>query len=127
MTINWRRVARDTLIVWLATVLGGLAVGFSFGLLGATQSPKLGVAIAFTNMVFGIVAFAIVGLLTRADRLRHLSVVVLASWLVNLLNVPLFGFTIGQWALSLPFLAVFMLIGCAIAWLISRFNRERAA
>lgn len=120
--MNWRRVARDTLIVWLATGLGGLAVGFSFGLLGATQSPKFMMAIGFANMLFSVVAFAIVGILTKDNRFRHLLIVMLASWVASFVNVVFFGFTIRQWIFSLPLSAVLMLVGGGIALLIAKFS-----
>ena len=126
MAIDWRRVARDALIVWATTLLGGLVVGFSFGVQGATQSSKMVVALAFTSVVFHIVAFAIVGLLTKVDRLRHLSVVVVAVWLLNVFNILLFGLTVIQWALSLAFIAIFALVGCSIGFLISHLSRKRA-
>ena len=121
--MNWRRVVRDTLIVWFATALGGAVVGFCFALLGAMESPKLSVAIGFTNVVFSLVAFSIVAVLAKEGRLRHLAIVALASWVLGLVNVAFFGVTFWRWLLSIFVLAIFALIGGTIAWLITFLTR----
>jgi hypothetical protein len=65
--VNWKAIARDTLIVWCFTALGGLIVGFAFGLLGAAESPKALLAIGFSNLVFGAVGFIIVSAFARTE------------------------------------------------------------
>jgi len=117
--VNWKLVARDTLILWCFTALGGMVVGFALGLMGAAQSPKAMIAIGFSNLVLGIVGFAIVGALAKANRFRHLLVVTIAVWITSLVNVPIFGVGIGHWALSLLFLLLIMLVGGGISLLLT--------
>ena len=118
--MSWKVVIRDTFIVWCFTALGGLTIGFAFGLVGAVSSPKLPVALAFSNILFGIVGFTIVGVLTKTKRFRHLLVVTATAWLTSLLNVGLFGATLTQWALSLVLLVLIMLLGGALSFLLVR-------
>jgi hypothetical protein len=65
--VNWKVIARDTLIVWCFTALGGLIVGFAFGLLGAAESPKALLVIGFSNLLFSVVGFTIVSTFARTE------------------------------------------------------------
>jgi len=125
--VNWKLIARDTLILWCFTALGGVAVGFAFGVMGAAQSPKSLIAIGVSNLLFGIVGFTIVGALAKVNRFRHLLIVAVATWITSLTNVFVFGVGFGQWALSLLFLLVIMLIGGGISLLLTARPGRTAA
>jgi len=116
--LNWMTVARDVVIYWCMTFLGGAVVGYSAAALGATGSPALESALAFSSMLFGVIAFFIVGALTKRHRLVHLVVVTLFVWLTNLFNIFAFGVTAVQWLFGLAVLLVLALIGGGASYLL---------
>jgi hypothetical protein len=124
--MRWKIVARDTLIVWCFTALGGFVVGFALGLVGASDSPQVPMAIAVSDFVFGIVTFTLVGALAKSARFRHLLVVAIAAWVTSSANVLLFADPVGQWLLALPFILVVMLIGGGISFLLVRPTKAGA-
>lgn len=115
MDIQWRRVLRDVGIVVLFSFLGGLVVG-----LAGTDPQRTVIAIGASNVLFGIVAFTIVGCLTPTDRFRHLAVVAIVAWLVAALNVVFFGVPAGLWMAGILVVFLTALIGGGISLLIVR-------
>lgn len=113
MDIHWRRVLRDVGLVVLFSFLGGVVVG-----LAGTDPSRTAAAVGFSNLIFGVVAFTIVGCLTPVDRFRHLAVVALASWLVAAINVVLFGVPARLWMAGLVLVFLTALVGGGISLLI---------
>jgi hypothetical protein len=113
-------VIRDVAIVWILTSIGGFVVGFATALANHGQPKDMQrylLAIAASNLLLGIVAFTIVGCLAPPARWRHLSLVAVAAWLTNLINVAQFGVTIRQWLVGSLFMALIMGIGGAISYI----------
>jgi hypothetical protein len=119
-------VARDVFIYWCLTFLGGAVVGYAAGALGAAQSPALQGAIGFSSLLFGVVAFFIVGVLAKRHRFGHLVVVTLFVWLTNMVNIFAFGVTAVQWLFGLAVLLVLMLIGGGASYLLAPPAKEAA-
>lgn len=114
--MNWKVVIRDSLIFMGLTFLGGIVVGFVFGLLGERASPKMQIGIAFSNILFGIFAFTISGCLVKANRFRHLFFVALVTWLLSLINL-FFGYSFSQWLLGAITMLIMMGLGGALSFL----------
>jgi hypothetical protein len=121
-------ILRDVVIVWVLTFMGGLVVGV------ATGGPhgdmeRFMAALAVANLLFGTVAFTIVGCLAPCGRWRHLSFVALGTWITGLINV-FFGISFEEWVGGAIPLAIVMGIGGAISYLFKRdknASAERAA
>lgn len=123
--MHWKIVIRDTLIVWLLTILGGLVMAFTLDIAGATNSPEVqALIIPLGDFVFSIVAFVIIGALAKVNRFRHLLIVATVVWVTSLVNVLLSFSSFNQWLLALPFILVTMLIGGGLSFL---FVRPRVA
>jgi FtsH-binding integral membrane protein len=110
-----RRLLRDTFIIWMLTFLVGFVIGIA-KTVGVISPTKEMIAIAVGNFLFGIVGFTIVGAMTKLSRFTHLFKVLLALWIISLVNL-LGPFTFTQWLLGFPFLLVTMGIGGAISLL----------
>lgn len=113
MEIRWRAVVRDVAIVVLFSFLGGLVVGVA-----GTDSQRMVLALGISNVLFGIVAFAIVGCLTPTNRFKHLAIVAAVAWLLSVVNVIVFGVPVGGWLMSLAVTAVVTAIGGGISLLL---------
>lgn len=113
MEIRWRAVARDVGIVVLFSVLGGFVVGVA-----GTDSQRTVIALGISNVLFGIVAFAIVGCLTPTNRFKHLAIVAAVAWLLSVVNVIFFGVPVVGWLISLAITAVVTAIGGGISLLL---------
>jgi hypothetical protein len=109
-------ILRDTAIIWGLTFLSGFVIGIGAAA-GNVDSSKLQAAVAAGNLIFGIVGFTIVGCLTKTDRFKHMTKVVLCLWLVGLTNVLFLGYAFVSWALSLIFLFVAMGAGGGVSLL----------
>jgi hypothetical protein len=97
-------------IVVLFSVLGGFVVG-----LAGTDSQRTVIALGISNILFGIVAFTIVGCLTPSHRFKHLAVVAAVAWLLSVLNVLFFGVPVVAWLSSIVVAVVVTAIGGGIS------------
>lgn len=122
-TTNWKLLARDVLIVFALMNLGGLLVGFTTGILlgpDAIYGPKAQAALAFSNVVCGILAFSIIGTLKRVDRFKHLLAVAAINWLLALPNLLFLPFTL-KYVLAAPaYLLIAMVFGLGLSFLFVR-------
>jgi membrane protease YdiL (CAAX protease family) len=113
--MEWKRVARDTVLILLLTGVGGFLVGFA----AARNGHELPIAIlGVSNVGLSVVGFAISGSLKRSDRVRHLLTVAVLVWGLSLVNLG-FGVTLGQWLAS----GLAILFACAVGGGISRLIR----
>ena len=121
--VNWKLLLRDVAIVWAFTGLGGLVIGFTAGALGAgvgaevLANPRVQIAVALSNLLFGIVAFSIVGALKKTNRFRHLFIVAVGAWLTSAVNMLFAPITLFQWLMAPFFFLVVTAIGGAISFL----------
>jgi hypothetical protein len=122
--MNWKVLVRDVAIVWVFTALGGFVIGVTAKLFGVAPdfgallaSPQMQIALSVSNLVFGIVAFSIVGALKKTDRFKHLFIVAIGAWLISAANMLFMPLTLVQWLLGALFLAVIMAIGGGISFL----------
>lgn len=112
-----KAVIRDVAIVFFLTAIGGFMVGVFIGL---TKKQELFMPlIALSNMVLGVIGFAISGYLTPRNRWNHLAWVMLITWVASLINL-LFGFSFAQWLAGGIFTVLMMLIGGGISFLFKR-------
>ena len=118
MSIQWKSVARDTLIIFLLTFLGGFVIGFA---VASANAPVSMAAIGLSNVLFATVGFCISGCLSPIQRFRHLGVVLAVVWLLGLVNLLIMdNLNILTWIVSLIPLAVAMLVGGGISFLFVR-------
>jgi len=121
MEIDWKPLVRDIAIVWVAQNLGGLVVGFMGALLvgrNAIADPRVQMAGIFSNFIFGVVGFTIVGALARTDRFKHLLLVGLCVWLIGLSALLVIPMTLKQWFIGGGlFQVLIVLIGCGLSFL----------
>jgi hypothetical protein len=111
-------IIRDVIIVWVLTGIGGFVAGVATG--GAQRDVhRFMLAIMFSNVLLGTVAFTIAGCLAPPGRWRHLGFVALGAWLTSLVNVA-FGFTFAQWLAGAIFMAVIMGLGGSISYVFKR-------
>lgn len=118
--MNWKVFARDVLIVWLLTNMGGAVVGFlGAALVGpeALANPRVQLGLAFSNFIFGILGYTIVGALKKVDRFKHLLLVALINWLLAAPTLLFTPFTLQQWLMSPIFLCVIVGIGGGLSLL----------
>jgi hypothetical protein len=116
--IQWKAVARDVVIVFILTAIGGFLIGLTG--VARTNQAKYMLAIAAANFLMGIVAFTIAGSLAPAPRWRHLTIVVVASWVASLINVFVFEVPLLQWIFAIIPLFIMMGIGGSISCLFKR-------
>lgn len=110
------KVARDVVLVWVLTAMGGFIVGLSGTSIG---SDRYMLALGASNLLLGTSAFVIAGCLTPANRWRHLAWVAFYSWLLSIVNV-LFGVRISDWLIGSVFMAIIAGIGGGISVLFKK-------
>jgi len=123
MHLNWKALARDIAIVWVAMNLGGLVVGFAGALLlgpNAMTDPRVQLSISFSSFVFGTVGFTIAGALVKVGRFKHLLIVAFAVWLISATALLIAPLTLQHWLWGLPFNSVVALIGGCLSFLFVR-------
>src|SRR5436190_21099776 len=115
MKISWKLLARDTAIVWVSQNLGGRVVVFMGALLvgrNAIADPRVQMALMFSNFIFGVVGFTIVGALVKTTRFRHLLLVAVCVWLIGASALLFMPITLQQWLVGgALFQVVIVLIG----------------
>lgn len=116
MSLDWKRIARDTALVFVLGVLGGIVLGVA-GF--RTNDPSAIPALSAMNFAAGVLGFTIVGVCTPQKRWRHLVLVAGALWLVNLLGIPLRGGTLEDWAFGLGGIAINVVIGGGLSCLLA--------
>jgi hypothetical protein len=110
--MHWGRVVRDAVGIALLVGVGGLLVS---ALVGHGQGALPMPMVAASNVALTVVGFVVAGALTRELRGRHLLAVAVLVWLIGIVNVPLLGITLAQWAASALAVLVAYLLGGAIA------------
>lgn len=110
-------VIRDVLIITALTFIGG----FIAGLAAPPNSHTLLFGIVASNLLLGTLGFIISGCLTPHNRWRHLVCVAIGAWLVGIINVLYFGFSVGFWIGGIIVIAAMMGIGGALSF---AFRRE---
>ena len=115
MKIRWRGVIRDVFIICFLTFIGGLVVQTSVGA-PATRFK----AFVLSNLFLQIVGFTIGGCITKTKRIKHLFIVSIGVWIVNLLNIVSGASTFALWLVSLLPTLLMMLIGGALSFLFVR-------
>ena len=112
---GWKAVARDVIIIWIFTAIGGFLIGI------ATTGSKLPMAaIAVSNIILGIVGFCISGCMTEEHRWGHLSSVAIFVWLTSIINVLIGPFSLVNWIMGSIFICIMMGIGGGISFLIKK-------
>ena len=111
--MNILLLARGFLIVFGATLLGGIIAGSCSRLLSIPLDyfPLL---IGLTNMTFGAMGFFIEGLLKHENRGRHMLKISFLVWLASLINLY-YGAIFIQWLFSLVFILIQAGIGYGAA------------
>ena len=108
-------ILRDTAILWGLTFVGGFIIGVA----GIANSARGTMAIVISNMVLGTIGFVIAGCLAPGNRWPHLAMVAFGLWLAGLLNL-MFGISILQWAVSIVFIGIMMVVGGALSYAFKR-------
>jgi hypothetical protein len=115
MGIKWLHVARDVVLVWVASIVGQAVTR---ALLQGEVSPF---ARGITNLLVFFVMFCVCGCLTPTHRWTHLSVVVFGVWLTSAINLHLVGAQVGFWWLGgIPALMIPMGLGGAASYMFVR-------
>jgi hypothetical protein len=111
-------IARDVVIIWVLTSLGGVVAGVA-GPRQTTETVWTSTGVILSNVLFSIVGFCISGCLAKRSRWKHLGYVAFFVWLTSIVNVFL-GFPFEQWLSSvyLPFLL--MGVGGGLSYLFKR-------
>ena len=111
MQVDLKRVARDAVVVFALTFIGGFLVGIA-GQFTYLSSVWIGVS----NLVLGSAGFAYSAYNARGHRWEHLFAVALGVWLLSLIN-PLLGLSsISSWTFGIIFILILMLIGAGIGF-----------
>ena len=117
-------IIRDVAIVWVLTVLGGIVAGVAGG--SHADPKRTQIALAFSNLFFGTVAFTIAGCLAPRPRWNHLAYVALGAWLTGIVNVLFFHVTVPQWMFSALFIGIVMGVGGGISYLFRKDTTSAA-
>ena len=121
MKIDWLAVLRDILMVAVLATLGTL--GFSVLLLGRPQWTQYLVVFALLT-----IGFTISGSLKGAGRFKHLAIVALGVWCVNLLDSAVRApERLPATASAIVIVFVAMLAGGAISLVVKRPGAAPAA
>jgi hypothetical protein len=113
---NFKTVAFDVLLVFLATAVGGFFFGAFLSAMRLTANVLM-LGIALSNLLSATAAFIVIAWRTPQRRWRHLLIVALVSWALSIFNVFVFHFSLAQWLFGLFFLLIPMAIGGAVATL----------
>jgi FtsH-binding integral membrane protein len=112
--MDWKAIARDTLIIIVLTGIGGFIVGLS-----GSSGPSALVAIAVSNILFMSVGFTISGAIVKKERFRHLFKVAVCLWVFSLINV-FFGFALVEWVFSFVSILIAMGLGGTFSFVFAR-------
>jgi hypothetical protein len=115
MKINWMGVVRDVFLIYCLIFIGGLVVGFFLG-----PGPTRIMTLIISSLFLEIVGFTISGCLIKINRFKHLFIVAIGVWIVNLSNIVLGMSTFTFWLISLLTILVMMLIGGGLSFLFVR-------
>ena len=107
--VNGAKVARDVLMIWLLSAIGGVIAGVASAGRGMTEERML--ALAMSNLLFCVLGFAISGALNPSNKWEHLRWVAFHTWAWSILNVLFFGLSFENWLLGLPVMFATMGIG----------------
>lgn len=119
--LNGARVARDVLMIWVLSAIGGFVAGVASAGRGMTEERMLALGVA--NLLVCILGFAISGALSPENKWAHLRWVAFHTWAWSILNVIFFGLSFENWLLGLP--ATFAMMG--IGGLLSTVLRKAFA
>ena len=114
MTKTWLKIIRDAILVQLATGFGGFIIGVS-----GAKGPKYAQAMAFSNLIFIVAGFFVVGLLNPGGRFSYAFKVAAILWLTNLIML-FFGNTLLTALIQIPFISICLLIGVSLSFLFVR-------
>lgn len=110
---GWKAVARDVIMIWLLTGLGGFVIGV------ATAGSEIPMeAIGLSNILFGIIAFCIAGCMTSEHRWKHLNIVALFTWITSIINTLFIQISLASWVASIFVIFLMMGIGGGLSFLI---------
>ena len=115
MKINRMGIVRDVLMIYCFTFVGGLVTG-RFVAPGPARMKFLIVLSLFLQ----IAGFTISGCVVKINRFKHLFIVAIGLWIVNLSSVALGLFSFTTWLISLVSILLTMLIGGGISFLLVR-------
>lgn len=116
--INPLHVIRDVVIIFILTALGGFILGIATRTI--PDKNLVMIALGISNIIFTTIGFVIAGCLKVVHRWLHLFIVALCLWLLGLINVFFFNFSMLEWALGFIAILVAMGIGGGIASLLRR-------
>lgn len=105
--IHVKTMIRDAFIVW------GLPGGAAFVITAAgikPNNPDLMFIFAVANSVFGTIGYFIAGCLVRQSRWKHLLGVTALVWMLDLINLAIYG-KFWMWLCTLPTLFIWMGLG----------------
>jgi len=112
MKTSWKAVVRDVFIICFLTFIAGLVVGKSFA-----PGPAQFKVFVLSNLFFQIAGFTIGGSITKTYRIKHLLIVAIGVWIVNVSNIISGVSTFTMWLVSLPSTLLMMLIGGGLSFL----------
>ncbi len=120
MRIMCMRVVRDVVIVTVFIFIGGFIVGF------ATQGVFTKESITVACLLQGTLGFCFCGCLTIENRWKHLFVVALGVWLVNMLW-PLLTreLSVLVWVGGVFMVFVPMVVGSALSMLLVKIPKPK--
>jgi len=102
--MKWKALIRDIAIIWILTAFAGFVVGIM-----GTENERFMLAIAVSNMLFGIVGFCISGCSAKVNRWRHLNHVALGVWLTGLINLAIGPSAFTSWLYGI--IAIYIMMG----------------
>src|SRR3989344_9283612 len=117
MNLQWKTIARDIVIIFILTFIGGICVALIGDITGMAVTS---VGLALSNLLFGSAGFAYSSAKISENRWSHLAVVALGVWVLSSTNVMFGLVTPANWLVAIIPVFVFMAIGGAIGALIAK-------
>jgi hypothetical protein len=114
--VYWRWRGQDAAIIYFLTFLGG----FALGLFGITLDHEHAAVYQAETMVMSIAGYCILGCLRRNP--LDLINVAFVVWLMSVSNVLLGHTSLSGWVVGFVGVAVQMLIGAALSYLLIRVS-----
>ena len=121
MELDWKRIVRDTVIIFVLIFIVGYVVGVIGRAVGLSEM-MISAWISLSNLISASAGFAYSAYTVREKLWQHLIGVAVTIWFVSLINIPLGYQDLREWMFGLTGILVFMTIGGGIGFVLRKLR-----